>query len=100
MSAGQSPYGGRGDALLPLPGVEGAVVAARVTVDLLLGHRVVRARAGAVAAEVSLRCARASASIESGRDAEDGPLLAGALRAEADLPALVRIWATSPRQAL
>lgn len=99
-SAGQSSYGERWDVVLALPGLADAVLSARATVDRLLAHPVLRQRAGAVAAEVSLRCGRASASLESDSGVADEAVLAGSLRAQAELPSLVRVWATSPRQAL
>jgi hypothetical protein len=47
-----------------LPGVAAAVAEARAAVDGLLGHRVLRRRAGLVATESALRGARASAELE------------------------------------
>jgi hypothetical protein len=77
-------------------------------VDRVLVHRVLRSRTPELAAESTLRGARASAALEgvdvplerarAGSAAE--PLLAGALRAYAELPRLRTVWASSPRQAL
>jgi hypothetical protein len=100
MSVGQSSYGEQWDWWLALPGVEAAATSARATVDRLLTHRVLRQGAAAVAAEVSLRCARASASLDPSGAGADERVLAGAVRAQAELPALVRVWGSSPRQAL
>ena len=91
-----------------LPGVAEAAVAARTAVDRVLVHRVLRTRTAALAAESALRGARASAAL-SGEDVSlgvaragggAGPVLAGALRAQGELPRLRGVWATSPRQAL
>jgi hypothetical protein len=103
ISAGHSSYGEQWQRLVDLPGVGDAVVSAREAVDRLLAHRVLRHKASAVAAEVSLRCARASAALDGGAGLAVGdadPVLAGALRAQAELPALLAVWRTSPRQAL
>lgn len=98
ISAGQASYGERWDSWPALPGVSDAVLAAREAVDRLLAHRVLRRGAHAVAAEVSLRCGRASATLEQGE--AEGPLLAGALRVQAELPAMMSIWRSAPRQVL
>jgi hypothetical protein len=97
-SAGQPSSGDSWDSLLALPGVADAVLATREAVDRLLAHRVVRRGGAPIAAEVSLRCARASARLDDGAD--EGPLLPGSLRVQAELPALLGVWRTAPRQAL
>lgn len=78
--------------LLALPGVEDAVTVARASVDRLLGHRVLRRSAAAVAAEAGLRCARASAELE-------GTGVEGALRLSAELASLVPVLRSAPPQA-
>ena len=95
--------------LLELPGVAEAVAAARAAVDALLGNRVLRRRSADVSAESSLRGAWASAVL-SGVDvtladvrsgaAADRPVVQGALRAQAAIPALADTWTRAPRQAL
>jgi Fic/DOC family len=107
ISPGSSPD--RVEDLVSLPGVAEAVAEARAMVDRLLVHRVLRTRTAQLAAESSLRGARASAALEG----EDRPLdevrtglstppptLAGALRVHAELPRLRAVWRSSPRQAL
>lgn len=78
-------------------------------VDRVLVHRMLRSRTPAIAAESALRGARASAALagadvplERLRAGDDGlgPVLAGALRAYAELARLRTVWHTSPRQAL
>jgi hypothetical protein len=110
ISAGESAAGEQWQPLLDLDGVGDAVLSAREVVDRLLSHRVLRHKAGALAAEVSLRCARASATLDGADDGlpvepsvdspSAGPVLAGALRAQRELPGLPAVWRTSPRQAL
>ncbi|MDX6228772.1 MAG: hypothetical protein QOI76_2162 [Frankiales bacterium] len=94
--------------LSELPGVAEAMAEARVMVDRVLVHRVLRTRTAALAAESALRGARASAALE-GSDvpldqarsaAQTDPVLAGALRVHAELPRLRTVWRSSPRQAL
>jgi hypothetical protein len=94
--------------LSELPGVAEAMAEARVMVDRVLAHRVLRTRTAALAAESALRGARASAALE-GSDvpldqarsaAQTDPVLAGALRVHAELPRLRTVWRSSPRQAL
>lgn len=95
--------------LLDLPGVLGAVAAARASVDGLLSNRSLRRRSGDVSAESSLRGAWASAWLSGARTAlEDvrsgaansDPVVQGALRAQAAIPALADTWSHAPRQAL
>ena len=94
-----------------LPGVSGAVAAARESVDRLLGHRALR-RGGPqvprVSAESALRGARASAAL-SGADfpledvrsgAVASPVVRGALRVSSELGSLVTPWRVAPGQAL
>ena len=96
------------DFLAGLPGVADALADARAMVDRVLVHRVLRTRTPALAAESALRGARASAALagvdlpEQGPDGglPESPVLAGALRAYAELARLRAVWTTSPRQAL
>jgi hypothetical protein len=78
-------------------------------VDGAYKHRALRRKGGEVAAEISLRCAVASASLESisGYLVEDvrsgkvlDPVVHGALRVAEALPALAERWQTAPRQVL
>jgi hypothetical protein len=94
--------------LSSLPGVAEALSEGRAMVDQVLVHRVLRTRTAAVAAESALRGARASGAL-AGEDVPldvarsgtgHGPVLAGALRAYAELPRLRSVWRSSPRQAL
>lgn len=95
--------------LLDLPGVADGVAAARAAVDGLLGNRALRLRSADVSAESSLRGAWASAAlsgadvsladVRSGAAASD-PIVQGALRAQAAIPALADTWTHAPRQAL
>ncbi|MEO8888064.1 MAG: oxidoreductase [Jatrophihabitantaceae bacterium] len=95
--------------LLELPGVADGVAATRSSVDALLNNRTLRRRSADVSAESSLRGAWASAwlsgaevpleDVRSGA-AVDDPVLQGALRAQAAIPALADTWTTAPRQAL
>jgi hypothetical protein len=96
-------------ALLELPGVADAAQRARNAVDRVLTDRVVRRRAGEVAAESALRGAVASARL-AGANVElaevrsgvalDDPVLQGALRAQQATGPLRGIWRQAPRQAL
>ncbi|MGH8960275.1 MAG: oxidoreductase [Jatrophihabitantaceae bacterium] len=95
--------------LLDLPGVARTVDATRAAVDGLLTNRTLRRRSADVSAESSLRGAWASAwlagaplpldEVRSGAAAGD-PVVQGALRAQAAIPALADTWAHAPRQAL
>lgn len=101
-----------------LPAVTEAVQYARKAVDRLFGHRVLRRRGSDVSMEVTLRGARASASLagadiglETLRQGADTHNVAeadsatdarvrGALRAYGELGPLAQVWGTSPHQAL
>jgi hypothetical protein len=95
-----------------LPGVEPAAAAARRAVDGLLAHRLLRRRSGEVTAEIALRDAWASASLEGltlsldelRARLETGDVVPevaqGALRVSAALGELAPVWETAPRQAL
>ena len=95
--------------LLELPGVADGVTATRTSVDRLLNNRTLRRRSADVSAESSLRGARAAAAlsgvdvaledVRSGAAVTD-PVLQGALRAYAAIPALADTWTHAPRQAL
>lgn len=95
--------------LLGLPGVADGVTAARAAVDALLSNRTLRRRSADVSAESSLRGAWSSAwlagaevsldAVRSGAAAAD-PVVQGALRAQAAIPASVDTWTRAPRQAL
>src|SRR4029453_18324879 len=95
-------------ALLNLADVESAVKSARAAVDGAYRHRTLRRKGGAVAAEISLRCAVASASLQSdGYQVEAvrsgtvlDPVVQGALRVFEELPTLASRWETAPRQVL
>jgi len=95
-------------ALLDLPDVAPAVAAAREAVDELYRLPVLRRRGGAVAAEVALRGAVASAALAGSRhdlaDVRAGvvtdPVVQGALRCSEALPGLVDRWRVAPRQVL
>lgn len=106
-------YGRRvaGDPLAPLldlPEVAPALDGARAAVDRALRHRALRRSGGAVAAEVGLRSAVASAALEGhAHDLEsvrDGvitdPVVQGALRVTAALDGLSGTWPKAPRQVL
>jgi hypothetical protein len=95
--------------LLELPGVTDAVADARAAVDSLLGNRVLRHRSADVSAESALRGAWASAVLAGtdvtladvrGGAAADNPVVQGALRAQAAIPALADTWPRAPRQVL
>jgi hypothetical protein len=91
-----------------LEGVGSAAAHARDAIDVLLRHPAARREAGRVAAQVAVRCARASAALELGladlRQAaelpEQHPVLQGAMRVAAALPTLAAVWGRSPAQAL
>jgi hypothetical protein len=94
--------------LLDLPGVAPALDAARVAVDRSLRHRALRRSGGAVAAEIGLRSAVASAALDGHayelEDVRNGlvtdPVVQGALRATAALDGLSGTWSKAPRQVL
>lgn len=94
--------------LLALADIAPAVERARARFDEALGHRALRRHGGQVAAEVSLRCAVASAALEgyaSEREAVRSgtvtePVIQGALRVAGALPGLSELWPKAPRQAL
>jgi hypothetical protein len=94
--------------LLKLADVESAVNGARAAVDGAYKHRALRRQGGPVAAEISLRCAVASAALEGHRyelgDVRGGTVLdavlQGALRVAEALPGLHQTWLTAPRQVL
>ncbi|NBE82734.1 Fic family protein [Micromonospora rubida] len=94
--------------LLALADIAPAVERARDRVDQALRHRALRRHGGQVAAEVSLRCAVASAALEgAARDREavragtvTDPVLQGALRVAGALPGLTENWPRAPRQVL
>lgn len=94
--------------LLKLADVESAVNGARAAVDGAYKHRALRRQGGAVAAEISLRCAVAAAALEGHRyelsDVRGGTVLdavlQGALRVAEALPGLHQTWQTAPRQVL
>ncbi len=94
--------------LLGLVGVADAAGRARDGVDRLRAHPVLRRRSAEVSAESALRGARASAALE-GTDldlaairsgAGHDPVVAGALRVNAGVGALVDTWRRAPMQAL
>jgi hypothetical protein len=98
-------------AVSAIGGVGSAAAHARDAIDVLLRHPVVRRDAGRVAAEVAVRCAQASAALQVGApggvapatpDATDpqSPVLQGALRVAAAVPALAAVWDRSPAQSL
>jgi len=94
--------------LLDLADVADAVTAARERVDQVLRHRALRRHGGPIAAEVSLRCAVASAALSgSGYDLSavragtvTDPVVQGALRVAGALGGLVEMWPRAPRQVL
>lgn len=94
--------------LLALADVAAAVERTRERFDQALRHRALRRHGGQVAAEVSLRCAVASAALEGyAHDREEvragtvtEPVLQGALRVAGALPGLTDLWPRAPRQAL
>ncbi len=94
--------------LLDLTDVRDALTAARESVDAAFGHRALRRLGGQVAAEVSLRSARASAALAGHRyelaDLRGGtvtdPVAQGALRVAQGLGGLADTWRRAPRQVL
>lgn len=94
--------------LYRLPEVSTAVDQAREATDRAYRHPAVRRRGGALAAEVSLRAAVASAALAGSRheldDVRTGTVtdavVQGALRCAEALPGLVDQWRRSPRQVL
>jgi len=94
--------------LLDLPDVAPALEEARTAVDALLAERSLRRTGGRLAAEVSLRCAHASAALEGVEtdlsDVRDGtvtdPVVQGALRVAEALPGLADTYTRAPGQAL
>ena len=94
--------------LLELDGVAEAADAARQAVDRLLVHRVLRRQIPAVAAESTLRGARAAAALSGvdiplaelrSSEATD-PVVRGAVRAYAALGPMVATWTRAPGQVL
>jgi len=99
-----------------LPSVADAVAEARVAVDGLRGHRVLRRSAEKVSAESTLRGARASGALDgadlpldvvrrtvraSGHLPEpEGPVVEGALRVAAEVGLLQETWRRAPLQVL
>src|SRR5215218_9582218 len=94
--------------LLNLADIADAVKGARAAVDGAYKHPALRRKGGPVAAEISLRCAVASASLLSGGYELElvrsgtvlDPILQGSLRVAESLPALAARWETAPRQVL
>lgn len=84
-----------------LTGVGAAAAHARDAVDALLRNPAVRRGASRVAAESAVRGAAASAALAGG-DPEDvsDPVLQGALRVTAEVPAVAATWRSAPGQAL
>jgi hypothetical protein len=100
-----------GDPLAPLLGLSGVaddLAAARERIDASLRHPALRRHGGRVAAEVSLRCAVASAALEGSAYEVDevragtvtDPVVQGALRVAGALDAMAQRWSTAPRQVL
>ncbi|WP_123605180.1 oxidoreductase [Micromonospora sp. Llam0] len=94
--------------LLDLADVAPALDRAREQVDAALRHRALRRHGGAVAAEISLRSAVASAALDGhGHPVADvragtvtDPVVQGALRVAEAVPALADRWSRTPRQVL
>jgi hypothetical protein len=94
--------------LLDLPEVEPALARARGAVDGALRHRALRRSGGALAAEIGLRSAVASAELEGHGCALDDvragtvtdPVVQGCLRVSAALDSLAPRWRAAPRQVL
>ncbi|GIF74062.1 oxidoreductase [Asanoa siamensis] len=94
--------------LLALADVQSAVTSAREAADAAMRHRALRRQGGAVAAEVSLRSAVASAALAGhGYDREQvragvvtDPVVQGCLRVASALPSLAETWVKAPRQVL
>jgi hypothetical protein len=88
--------------------VAAALEAARTAVDESLRHRALRRSGGTLVAEVALRSAVASATLEGfGYElsaVRDGtvtdPVVQGAIRVSAALPSLAQRWTAAPRQVL
>lgn len=110
VSAGR-PGAGRTDPLAPLldlAGVAGDLADARDRVDAALRHPALRRRAGAVAAEVGLRSAVATAALcghpYPREDVRAGivtdPVVQGALRVSREAGTLAPLWQKVPRQVL
>lgn len=96
-------------ALNNLTGIESAVNDARSAVDGAYKHPALRRKGGLVAAEVSLRSAVASASLEASalyplEDVRSGTVLdavvQGSLRVHSSLPGLAERWQSTPAQVL
>jgi len=92
-----------------LTGIESAVNDARSAVDGAYKHPALRRKGGLVAAEVSLRSAVASASLEAFtgyplEDVRSGTVLdavvQGSLRIHSSLPSLAERWESAPAQVL
>jgi hypothetical protein len=92
--------------LLELADVAPALETARAHVDGALRHPALRRAGGAVAAEVGLRSAVASAALEGhGYPLEEAravtdPVLQGSLRVSRELDGLAGLWLKVPRQVL
>jgi hypothetical protein len=94
--------------LMDLDGVRSALDDARAAVDAALRHPALRRSGGPVAAEVGLRSAIASSTLEGHpHDLDEvraglvtDPVLQGALRVNGALDGLARLWLRAPRQAL
>ncbi len=95
--------------LLNLADIASAVKGARAAVDGAYRHPALRRKGGPVAAEISLRCAVAGASLQTGSEyavelVRAGtvldPVVQGALRVAEALPTLATRWETAPRQVL
>jgi len=94
--------------LLDLADVQPALDRARDAVDAALQHRALRRSGGRLAAEVGLRSAVASASLEGHAYEREAvrtgtvtnPVVQGALRVSVALDALAPLWSTAPRQVL
>ena len=92
-----------------LTGIESAVNEARSAVDGAYKHPALRRKGGLVAAEVSLRSAVASASLETSisyprEEVRSGTVLdavvQGSLRIHSALPGLAERWESAPAQVL
>jgi len=94
--------------LLDLPDVDPALTAARSAVDAALRHRAMRRSGGPLAAEIGLRSAVASATLDGHPHDLDAvragtvtdPVVQGAIRVSAALDGLAPRWRTAPRQVL
>ncbi len=95
--------------LLSLPDVAERILAARSSVDRLLGERVLRRRSAEVSAEAGLRSVRASASLEGAEvaldalrrgEGIDAPAVQGALRVGREMSSLGPVLDRAPMQAL